>query len=101
VDFGLIVIDTRGIAVILDDVNNEPRDRVQSLKSLFKISSSDMLKVAADAGLGTNTEEQQRHVLYFQNALLRQLGYEGNECLLRRMRALECEVCPEAVLSLA
>ena len=88
VNFGLIVVDARSIAVILDDVHDEPGHRIKSLESVFEISSCYTLNVAVDARLRAHSEEERRHVFDLENTLLGQLSDEGNKVLLEGVRAL-------------
>jgi len=57
-NFSLVVIDTTCVSVILDDVNNEPRHGIKSLKGIVKLPGSDAFHVAVNASLKTNAEEE-------------------------------------------
>lgn len=89
VDLGLIVVDTGSVSVVFDYVDDESRDGIQSLEGLLELTGSDAFKVAGDTPFGTDTEEQRRHILHFQNPMFRELCDEWNESLLRRSRLLE------------
>lgn len=89
VNLGLVIVDSRSVAMVLDNVHNEPRHSVQSLEGVGKVVGGDALDVAVDAGLRTDSEEEGRRILDFQNALLRQLCDEGHKAFLGGVGALE------------
>lgn len=61
-NFGLVIVDTRSISVILDDVNNEPRHCIQWLECVIEISCSYAFDVAVDAGLCAYPEEERGNI---------------------------------------
>lgn len=88
VNFRLVVIDSRRVAVILDDVDNEARHCIQSLEGVSKLARSRVLIVRVHARFGTYPEEKRRYIFNLQNTLLGQCIDERHERLLRRVRAL-------------
>lgn len=85
VNLRLVIVDAGRVTVIFDDVDDQSRHSVKCLERIFKVSCSDVLHVAVDARLCTNSEEERRHIFNFQDALLRQLIDEWHERFLRRM----------------
>lgn len=69
--------------MILDDVYDEARHRIESLEGIAVLARSDALGVAANTAFRADAEEERRHIFHLENALLRQLIDEGNERLLR------------------
>lgn len=89
VHLGLVIVDTRSIPVVLDDVDDQARHRIQSLESIIKLSSCDALEVAVDAGIGADAEEERGDVLDLQDTLLSKLGDVRYKSLLWGVRTLE------------
>ena len=81
-DLCLIIVHSRSVAVIFDDVYNETRQSVHCLEGMFVISDSHAFDTAADAGFGANPEEERGDIFYFEDSLLRKLSYEGHKILL-------------------
>jgi len=88
-DLGLVIVDAGSIAVVLDDIDDEPRHSIQCLERVLVISRSHALDVAANARFCTDSKEEGRDIFHLQDSLLRKLGDEGHKALLRGMRALE------------
>lgn len=85
----LVVVHTRRVSVILDDVRDQPGHRVQRLECVLGLADLNELDVAGDAGFGTDAEEERGEVFDLEDALLRELGDERNEALLGVVGALE------------
>lgn len=88
VDLRLVVVDPRRVAVVLDDVHDQARHGVEGLEGEAKLSCVDVLDVAVDARLCTDTEEERRGVLGLQDALPSELRDVRHERLLWRVRPL-------------
>ena len=80
--FCLVIVDTRSVTVVLNDVDDQARHRIQGLESKVELSRSDTLEVAIDTGFGADAEEERRNVFDLQNTLLGELGDIGNKGLL-------------------
>lgn len=78
----LVIVHARGIAVVLDDVDNQSRHGVESVEGEVVFPSRHALGITVDAGLCANTEEERGNIFDFQDALLRQLSDERNKALL-------------------
>lgn len=88
-NFGLIIVNTRSVAVILDDINNKSGHGIQWLECIVEIACSYAFDVAIHACLCTYSEKERRDIFHFQNSLLCQLSNEGNKTLLWRVRPLK------------
>lgn len=88
-NFSLVVVDTRGISMVFDNVYHKPRDCIECLERLLELTGSDTLKIAVYTPFGTDTKEERRHVLYFQDSVFGELCDEWNESFLGGSRLLE------------
>lgn len=88
-DLRLIVIHTGSVSVIFDDVNDQPRHRVQGLKGVVIVANGYRLDVAVNAGFGADAEKERRHVFDFENSLFRQLCDKRHKILFGGVRSLE------------
>jgi hypothetical protein len=70
-DLFLIIVDSRSIAVIFDDVYDKTRQSVHCLEGVFVISDSHAFDAVVDAGFGANPEEERGDIFYFKNSLFR------------------------------
>jgi len=57
-DLRLIVVDSRSVAMILDDIDNQSRHRVKNLESVFELPVCHAFDVAVHTCLRTHTEEE-------------------------------------------
>jgi hypothetical protein len=85
----LLVVDTSSIAVVLDDIDDEPRECVQGLEREVELSKGHTLEVGRDTSFGANPEEERRYILRFENAVLREIGDKGDEAFLGSCSPLE------------
>ena len=88
-NFGLVVVDSRSVSMILDDIDDKPCHSIERLESIFSLPSGQTLRVATDTGLCAHTEEEGGDVFSLQNALFRELSDERDKALFWRMGSLE------------
>lgn len=65
VDLCLVVVNSGSVAVVLDDVHNQPGHGVQGLEGESELSRIDVLDVAVDARLGAHAEEERGDIFRF------------------------------------
>lgn len=83
VDLRLIIIHSRCISMVFDNVYNQPGHRIERLECVVKVSRLDAFDVAVDTRFGAYSEEKRGDILDFQDALFRKLGDKRNKVLFR------------------
>ena len=85
----LIIVDSRSIAMILDDVDDEPGHGIYRLERVVILASFDTFVELIYASFCANAEEKGRSVFGLQDPLLCELCDEGDKTFFWRSRSLE------------